>query len=474
MPSSSSSSTAQTNRSTRSGVSLTRNSNNCVTCRVRHKKCGGFDAGQTSCNDCLRLNIQCLGISHNRPDWLRNPEALKETKYRIKRHLTEHPVPRGRGLDPGRPHLDFCDLIERYSPRTSTPEEHDRSVEVGQLQRMMPEILSPTTDYSSGYLSNSLADGYSPTRWPTPEPSPSPSYTPTPFWSTYTGGSLFVSPGGMINQGFSYTQQDYRDQLFTDATYYSYNPHVPDEPYFTSPISPYPEYVLGVPKGVFPTHPEAHPRTEPIKTYYTVYMGLLHDSGSRKALPLELVLHICRLAGFERWHAKAAPNCKGVYEHGSRMQSLAWFQTDPFTKQMLSHTKSIQLVTVLDSQALMGDHSIGWFEIQVVQPAKQDTTIAKVKRRLNGDEISWYSHSNTGTGTARLQGYFTEHKGVVFDSDHELWDQVEEGDVLQVVAKAPLHSCSYTASDGILRISTWWEPSPEMLDLMDKREAQSK
>ncbi|KDN51051.1 hypothetical protein RSAG8_00680, partial [Rhizoctonia solani AG-8 WAC10335] len=62
---------AQVGRS-RSDVSLMRDKNGCITCRVRQKKCSGLEAGQMSCTDCLRLNIQCLGVSHNRPDWLRN------------------------------------------------------------------------------------------------------------------------------------------------------------------------------------------------------------------------------------------------------------------------------------------------------------------------------------------------------------------------------------------------------------------
>ncbi|CAE6401383.1 unnamed protein product [Rhizoctonia solani] len=127
-------------------VSLMRDKNGCITCRVRQKKCSGVEAGQTSCTDCLRLNIQCLGVSHNRPGWLRNPEALKETKYRIKHHLTEYPVPRGRGPTPKRPHLDFYDLIEKYSPRTpgagesSKPDSLPTTLVLADSCRALPSI----------------------------------------------------------------------------------------------------------------------------------------------------------------------------------------------------------------------------------------------------------------------------------------------------------------------------------------------
>ncbi|KAG8690773.1 hypothetical protein FRC11_009206 [Ceratobasidium sp. 423] len=194
--------------------SLMRGPDACITCRVRQKKCSGVEADQSSCGDCLRLNIQCLGVSHNRPDWLRNPEALKETKYRIKCHLTEFPVPRGRGPSPKRPYLDFLDLIEKYAPRIPTLEEDGRSVEIEQPQQMLPELLSPTTNYSGGYFS--VESSYSLTRWPSPEPSyfpmpPSPTYpytslfVPAEAYYNYPGGPM--GQGGMMNQGYFYDQQ---------------------------------------------------------------------------------------------------------------------------------------------------------------------------------------------------------------------------------------------------------------------------
>ncbi|KAG8733063.1 hypothetical protein FRC11_008944, partial [Ceratobasidium sp. 423] len=186
----------------KSDVSLMRDKNGCITCRVRQKKCSGVEAGQTSCGDCLRLNIQCLGVSHNRPDWLRNPDALKETKYRIKHHLAEHPVPRGRGPAPKRPHLDFHDLIEKYSPHIPTAEEYDQTLRLDKLQRMSPESPShTTTSYSSRYLSMQSSHYGSPNT-----PSPSSSYAPMPRTPTSTGGSLFIStdifPAGTMSQEF--------------------------------------------------------------------------------------------------------------------------------------------------------------------------------------------------------------------------------------------------------------------------------
>ncbi|KAF8681415.1 hypothetical protein RHS04_02938 [Rhizoctonia solani] len=112
--------------------------------------------------------------------------------------------------------------------------------------------------------------------------------------------------------------------------------------------------------------------------------------------------------------------------------------------------------------------SWSWFEVRVAQPVdKEDTNRLEVKRHLDGSEMSWCSHAHpVDQETAQQQGNFAEHKGLVFDSDHELWDEVGEGDVLQVVMKVQFGGWANKASDGMLQISTWWEPSTEMLDMM--------
>ncbi|KDN49271.1 hypothetical protein RSAG8_01973, partial [Rhizoctonia solani AG-8 WAC10335] len=245
-----------------------------------------------------------------------------------------------------------------------------------------------------------------------------------------------------------------------------------------------------------------------IKTYYTVYMGLSNGSSSRQALPPELALYICRLADFECWYTKKAPegvikvnawsqvvrslmwfqtepftkkmlrHVKSVNAWSQVVRSLMWFQTEPFTKKMLRHVKSVQLVTMSHHQGWVSDRNAGswsWFEFQVARPTDQDATCATAKLRPNGDEISWRCLAHpVDRKSAKRQNGFAEHKGSVFDSDHELWTQIEEGDVLQVVMKARFGGWSNTASDGILRIGTWWEPSIEMLRLMDKNHSDAR
>ncbi|KAJ1309243.1 hypothetical protein OPQ81_004908 [Rhizoctonia solani] len=181
-----------------------------------------------------------------------------------------------------------------------------------------------------------------------------------------------------------------------------------------------------------PALPDLQPNPELIKTYYTAFKGLLNGSSSRQALPQEL----------------------------------------KFMRRIHSHTKGVQLMTISRHQGWVNDRNAGswsWFELQVARPTEQDASRTEIKRRPDGNEMSWCCLVHpVDPRTARLQGNFAEHMGDVVDSDHEIWKHVEEGDVLQVVMKARFGGWSNTACDGVLMISTWWEPSAKMLDLMEE------
>ncbi|KAJ1309258.1 hypothetical protein OPQ81_004922 [Rhizoctonia solani] len=212
-----------------------------------------------------------------------------------------------------------------------------------------------------------------------------------------------------------------------------------------------------------PTLPDYELRPEVYEAYYIAYKALSTGSSSRQALPPELVLHICRLAEFERYYIKRTPrDRKEVHASDSQAQSLVWLQTGPFTKQMGQ----------VDEQEAV---SWSWFELQVARPVEEPIGHAVVKRRPDGSEMSWRCLSYpVGRDGFRSQGYFKEHEGDEFNPDHEIWNQIEEGDVLQVVMKAQFGGWSNAAYEGLLFIGAWWEPSAKMLDLMEKSNIQSK
>jgi hypothetical protein len=109
--------------------------------------------------------------------------------------------------------------------------------------------------------------------------------------------------------------------------------------------------------------------------------------------------------------------------------------------------------------------SWSWFEIRVARPIGEDSSQLEAKCRPEGDEVSWRSHSHPAVPeTVSQEPEFFEHKGFVFGPDSPLWDEVAEGDVLQVMMKAQFSGWANVASDGALKICTWWEPSSEMLN----------
>lgn len=96
------------------------------------------------------------------------------------------------------------------------------------------------------------------------------------------------------------------------------------------------------------------------------------------------------------------------------------------------------------------------------RPKEADPTKFEVKILPDGEEASWCSHAHPIDSNSEYKVY----KGILFDFDHPMWKNVDEGDVLVVFLKARFGAWSNNARHGVLDVKTWWEPSPEMLELM--------
>ncbi|KAF7362525.1 Ustiloxin B cluster transcription factor ustR [Mycena venus] len=80
----------------------------CWTCRVRRRNCGEHERDPDNpghCRICLRLGITCLGWSAQRPEWLRDKDAIELFKYYIKEQF--------RGQFIGRPPPDISDFVRQ-------------------------------------------------------------------------------------------------------------------------------------------------------------------------------------------------------------------------------------------------------------------------------------------------------------------------------------------------------------------------
>ncbi|GAB1519549.1 hypothetical protein RhiTH_002617 [Rhizoctonia solani] len=216
------------------------------------------------------------------------------------------------------------------------------------------------------------------------------------------------------------------------------------------------------------------PGLDNLRTYYAATMALVQGSPARPGLPPELVIYICRLADFEVVRITRSPEgIKEVRAWSPKIESRLWFQTKPLKKPILSRIKSIQLITMSRHQGWVNNRSGGswsWFEVRIACPGDENPSQFEAKLRGDGYDASWRSHSNPVEQEASSQEIeFTEHRGLLFGTDNQLWHEIKEGDALQVVLKAQFSGWANIASDGALKIVTWWEPSPEMLDLLYNR-----
>ncbi|KAF8602640.1 hypothetical protein BDV93DRAFT_523998 [Ceratobasidium sp. AG-I] len=208
------------------------------------------------------------------------------------------------------------------------------------------------------------------------------------------------------------------------------------------------------------------------KTYYTVAMALARgsESGSRPSLPEELVLYICRLAGFcyfNRAYSQESEEKEVGIHSGGDLVSWVWFKTPPLSKAMVNQIASVQLVTLSSHQGWVGDRSQGcwsWFEVGVAPPKRNLEPYPRAKHLPDDSAASYLSHSN------RLEniGKFEVCYGDSLDYTHPLWEHVEEGDILIVTLNAQFPGWVNRCQHGILMVNTWWEPSTTMINMMYK------
>lgn len=100
-----------------------------------------------------------------------------------------------------------------------------------------------------------------------------------------------------------------------------------------------------------------------LKLYYMVAMALARgsDMNHRSSLPEELVIYICRLAGFSHVNSAYAHESKvgdiSVHSSGP-LATRIWFRTQPLSRRMLNHIKSVRLVTDSRHQGWISDPSV--------------------------------------------------------------------------------------------------------------------
>ena len=117
----------------------------------------------------------------------------------------------------------------------------------------------------------------------------------------------------------------------------------------------------------------------------------------------------------------------------------------------------MQLVTLSRDQGWCNDPSQGswsWFEVVILAPAGDDKQTVAIKKGSDGKDLVWTSHKNPVASDA-----FAWRKGERFESDHEIWRQLAEGDSIGVRVCAQYGKWGNTAKEGILKVDEWFEPT---------------
>ncbi|TFK41517.1 hypothetical protein BDQ12DRAFT_625449 [Crucibulum laeve] len=114
---------------------------------------------------------------------------------------------------------------------------------------------------------------------------------------------------------------------------------------------------------------------------------------------------------------------------------------------------SVQLTTDARDQGWADEPDQGlwsWFEIAIFKsksaPAKGSVLHSdSIKKDSTGNTLTWLSHR------VALSSEYTEQTGPVFGKDHELWKNIETGDIVGVLACAQYASWECDVRSGSLK-----------------------
>jgi hypothetical protein len=135
--------------------------------------------------------------------------------------------------------------------------------------------------------------------------------------------------------------------------------------------------------------------------------------------------------------------------------SILWFSTPPFNRRLLSKVARMQLETYSHDQGWCSNPSAGswsWFELVILSPQGDDDVLSR-KKGADGNDLVWHSHSNPVASRE-----FSGVEGSRFESDHDIWKHLKEGDRIGVNVCAQFFGWENIAREGILKVEEFFEP----------------
>ena len=145
---------------------------------------------------------------------------------------------------------------------------------------------------------------------------------------------------------------------------------------------------------------------------------------------------------------KEAGGLCNVIARGAYPTREDWFSTSPLSAHDLANAHSMQLLTLSTDQGWVSDPDAGswsWFDI-VLTPCERE--------RLDGDEHSWLSHSNSPPASIMRR-----RAGNILGPSHEIWQIAQIGDRIGVRACAQYNGWRNIATMARLTLQEYFVPS---------------
>jgi hypothetical protein len=224
------------------------------------------------------------------------------------------------------------------------------------------------------------------------------------------------------------------------------------------------------PMGGLLSSPNSETQPDPSHEYFLTLQSLATSlqlgTDTRPALPTELVLYILRLARcLKHRPSRVIEGARVRVSSGGPKESLLWITSPPFDRTMIAKTGSMKLYTHSKDQGWANDPntaSYSWFDIGIFTTGDtnglgsgDDGVVVKLrlKRRANDEPLIWQSHTNF----LRTKDYEFQ-RGIEFGPEHEIWDYLDEGDVIGVYVCAQYPGWRNDAEHGFLDFWEWFEP----------------
>jgi len=180
--------------------------------------------------------------------------------------------------------------------------------------------------------------------------------------------------------------------------------------------------------------------------YHALARALECGSGTRPGLPVEIVLIITQLSDcvVPSKSLSISTNLEFLVQSSGQTEvKQIWLTTEPFTRESLSSIVALRASTVSCNQGWVDNPNAGnysWFDIAVgrFKPQPLQSNLVRDLEHLEmlnkrfvpsvddlDRPIQWRCHYNALKGREEKRC-----EGVLFSRDHEIWDNVKEGDVL--------------------------------------------